>query len=176
MSSLTTHNATNTVGPSRDNSADEFFRSIEARVSTLEANQERLLDDVHTTADSLEKHAERTSSAIESIISKLASVKAPQWGIMASWAGVILVVVSLLLASYGKDQTRIEDALKAQQAVLDERAKIFEELRAADAQLLSRQNVVFDIFIPDIKKHLETIDKQIDDINRELVIHTHPVK
>lgn len=147
----------------------ELLRKIESRLSIVETNYERLIDDVHTTADSLERHAERTSSAIESIVTKLASAKVPQWGALASWAGVILTVVGLLLAGYSRDQARLETqvadhastAERQNNDCMDDFMKIHDQIRiieAALAEVKTKQSIMYDAMIPGIVDRLQELE------------------
>lgn len=147
----------------------ELLRKIESRLSIVETNYERLLDDVHTTADSLERHAERTSSAIESIVTKLASAKVPQWGALASWAGVILTIVGLLLASYSRDQSRLETHVSDQSDVSERQQReyndtfnrLVDQIRALESQmaeLKTMQEVIYGTMLPDIADRVHELE------------------
>ena len=138
---------------------ERFHRNIEARISTVEANYERILEDVHNLADSLERHADRTSTAIESIVDKLAATKVPQWGALASWAAVILTVMGLLMLAYGKDQARIEFIQAKQTAVLESLNDRLMALTVQQAKAEATQTVYESKIIPDMEQLIKELTR-----------------
>jgi chromosome segregation ATPase len=123
---------------------------MEARIATIEANYLRLLENTHATADALERHAERSSEAIEGLISKLAAAKVPQWGALASWAAVILTIVGLLLASINRDQAKISTELDKQREQIEVLKEKLSSMSTEVAELKTRQQITTDVILPDM--------------------------
>ena len=71
---------------------------VEERISSLEAGQEALRDDIHGISKSLSEFSHRTQDAITAISDKISDNSRTPWGILASWAAVIIAVLGLAAA------------------------------------------------------------------------------
>lgn len=131
--------------------------TMEARIATIEANYLRLVEDTHSTAEALERHAERSSEAIEGLISKLAAAKVPQWGALASWAAVILTIVGLLLASINRDQAKSAAELEKQSQQLEILKDKIANLTSDISALKTRQELMTDVILPDIQDKIKDL-------------------
>lgn len=125
--------------------------TMEARIATIEANYLRLVEDTHATADALERHATRSSEAIESLISKLAAAKVPQWGALASWAAVILTIVGLLLASINRDQAKTSAELEKQSHQMEILKEKIATLSSEISALQARQQIFDEMILPELQ-------------------------
>ena len=82
---------------------DDEIGSILSRMSSLETGYEGLSRDVHNIAKSLEGFASETRTAIKDLASRISDSHKTPWGVLASWAAVVLSFVSVIggLVAYG---------------------------------------------------------------------------
>jgi len=83
--------------------------NLEPRVTALETSITSLTEDVRSLGRSLERYADSTTTQITELSSKFSASQKTPWGVLASWAGVVLVIVGMAGSSFIKDILDIED-------------------------------------------------------------------
>ena len=78
---------------------EEETSQIIARLTAMETGYEALSQDVHSIAKSLESFASETRTAIQNLADRISETHRTPWGILASWAAVILTFGALVGAS-----------------------------------------------------------------------------
>ncbi len=94
--------------------------NFEPRITSLESSVKNLTDDISNVIRSVDKYADRTQTQIESLTNKMGESQKPQWGLLASWAGIILTIISMLGYIITKDNNETETtANKALELIIE---------------------------------------------------------
>jgi hypothetical protein len=93
--------------------ASNYSAHIEGRVGRLEGAVESLVSEVQETSKSVKLIAENLSGFRESFLGELNKDKTPQWPMIASVAGFIITIMTILGAFLGFMLTNTKDSINA---------------------------------------------------------------
>ena len=107
--------------------------SMDARMSTTEANVEALTENVRHLAESIAEVGRNMQAGFDALREQMANRSRPQWNMYASWAGVVISVVGMVgtavLRPMISDLARLESRMISAETLLTNRG-----LTIADVQ------------------------------------------
>lgn len=146
----------------KDNAVDD------GRIVSIETNYERISEELHQVTTSMEKHAERTASSLETLNNKINAAKVPQWSALASWAAIILTIVALLLSGYSEDQTRLDTNQKGLIEKIESSGNMADELQIALAALRTEFEAYQRYELKDNKEKTLELERRVRELELKL--------
>ena len=75
---------------------DNNRNGLQSRLAALETSYTSLHADVVSLGRALERFSEETRNSMRQLVEQITQTQRPQWGVLASWAGVLIALVGLL--------------------------------------------------------------------------------
>lgn len=111
------------VGDNKQGS-DEYAE----RVAALEAGYKNLHKDVGAVADALGALGRDFREAIDKLQEKVVNQSRTPWGVLASWASVIILILTVVGSFYARDLSRLESEVYRIPADMEKEQELRDEI------------------------------------------------
>lgn len=82
------------------------------RLASLEMGHKSLHKDLTAVAGALDNLGRDFRQAMDKLQEKIATQSATPWGVLASWASVVILILTIIGSFYVRDLARVQDEIK----------------------------------------------------------------
>lgn len=109
------------------------------RLASLETGHKALHKDLTAVAGALENLGRDFRQSMDKLQEKIASQSATPWGVLASWASVIILVLTIVGSFYVRDLSRIQSEVERIPRDLEKEQVLREEIHTLKMQALEQK-------------------------------------
>ncbi len=112
---------------------------IYERTASLEAGHKALHNDLSAIATGLEGLGKDFRQSMDRLQEKIASQSATPWGVLASWASVIILILTIVGSFYVRDLSRIQGDVERIPKEIEKEQVLREEIHSLKMQNLEQK-------------------------------------
>lgn len=98
------------------------------RLASLEMGHKSLHKDLTAVAGALDNLGRDFRQAMDKLQEKIATQSATPWGVLASWASVVILILTIIGSFYVRDLTRVQDEIKRIPADIQREQQLKDEI------------------------------------------------